>query len=502
MSEAGPHRSRRGSATGSSGRSACAPTARPSTRSSTDDYEEFDHDPWVEPGFTREPGGRGRSQVVIVGGGFAGMLTAIGPARAGHHRLPHRRQGRRLRRHLVLEPLPRLHVRRRVATSTSRCWRRPATARRMRYAPATEIFEHCQRIGRHFDLYPHALFQTEIDTAEWDEAAVALAGHHLPRRPAVRPVPHHRRRHPAQGQAARPSRASPTSPAGRSTPPAGTTATPAAAPPSPWTGWPTSGSASSAPAPRRSRSCRSSPGPPRRSTSSSARPRRWACGPTRRSTASGSTPRSRAGSVERMLNFTAAVTGEQPEREPGGRRLDQACCGRTPSPRPPRPRRPPSSSRPTSRSWSRCGTASTRSIDDPETAEKLKPWYGKHCKRLCFHDEYLAGVQPAQRAPRRHRRPRRAAGHRRGPGRRRHAVRARPARLRLGLRGDHRAGEPARLRPGRPRRRAAQRAVGRRRPHAARRAHQRVPQPAGLPLHPGRVRPQLPPLPERARPPT
>ena len=38
-----------------------------------------------------------------------------------------------------------------------------------RYAPATEIFEHSQRIGRHFDLYPHALFQTEIETAVWDE---------------------------------------------------------------------------------------------------------------------------------------------------------------------------------------------------------------------------------------------------------------------------------------------------------------------------------------------
>jgi cation diffusion facilitator CzcD-associated flavoprotein CzcO len=28
-------------------------------------------------------------------------------------------------------------------------------------------------------------------------------------------------------------------------------------------------------------------------------------------------------------------------------------------------------------------------VEDPETAEKLKPWYGKHCKRICFHDEYL-----------------------------------------------------------------------------------------------------------------
>jgi cation diffusion facilitator CzcD-associated flavoprotein CzcO len=28
-------------------------------------------------------------------------------------------------------------------------------------------------------------------------------------------------------------------------------------------------------------------------------------------------------------------------------------------------------------------------IEDPELAERLKPWYGKHCKRICFHDEYL-----------------------------------------------------------------------------------------------------------------
>ncbi len=28
-------------------------------------------------------------------------------------------------------------------------------------------------------------------------------------------------------------------------------------------------------------------------------------------------------------------------------------------------------------------------IEDPETAEKLKPWYRQFCKRPCFHDEYL-----------------------------------------------------------------------------------------------------------------
>ena len=28
-------------------------------------------------------------------------------------------------------------------------------------------------------------------------------------------------------------------------------------------------------------------------------------------------------------------------------------------------------------------------VEDPATAEKLKPWYRQFCKRPCFHDEYL-----------------------------------------------------------------------------------------------------------------
>ena len=28
-------------------------------------------------------------------------------------------------------------------------------------------------------------------------------------------------------------------------------------------------------------------------------------------------------------------------------------------------------------------------VKDPDTAERLKPYWGKHCKRVCFHDEYL-----------------------------------------------------------------------------------------------------------------
>lgn len=39
----------------------------------------------------------------------------------------------------------------------------------MRYAPATEIAGHCQAIAKHFGLYDLALFQTTVTSASWDE---------------------------------------------------------------------------------------------------------------------------------------------------------------------------------------------------------------------------------------------------------------------------------------------------------------------------------------------
>jgi cation diffusion facilitator CzcD-associated flavoprotein CzcO len=38
-----------------------------------------------------------------------------------------------------------------------------------KYAHAPEILAHCQRIGRHFKLYDHALFHTEVTELRWDE---------------------------------------------------------------------------------------------------------------------------------------------------------------------------------------------------------------------------------------------------------------------------------------------------------------------------------------------
>jgi cation diffusion facilitator CzcD-associated flavoprotein CzcO len=39
----------------------------------------------------------------------------------------------------------------------------------MKYAPAPEIFAYAKLLGRHFDLYRRAVFQTEVTDAVWDE---------------------------------------------------------------------------------------------------------------------------------------------------------------------------------------------------------------------------------------------------------------------------------------------------------------------------------------------
>ena len=40
-----------------------------------------------------------------------------------------------------------------------------------KYATGAEIFEHCQRIGRHYDLYRDTCFQTRVTELRWDDEA-------------------------------------------------------------------------------------------------------------------------------------------------------------------------------------------------------------------------------------------------------------------------------------------------------------------------------------------
>ena len=132
-------------------------------------FAHFDADPYVEPGFTRDPRVE-EVDVVIVGAGFGGMLAAanlrtIGDAtfriidKAGDfggtwywNRYP----GCMCDVESYVY-MPLLEETGYMPTE--------------KYASAPEIFEYCRLVGRHFDLYPSALFQTEIRTAEWDDDA-------------------------------------------------------------------------------------------------------------------------------------------------------------------------------------------------------------------------------------------------------------------------------------------------------------------------------------------
>ncbi|MBM9469042.1 flavin-containing monooxygenase [Nakamurella leprariae] len=40
-----------------------------------------------------------------------------------------------------------------------------------KYAHQPEIYEHCRRVARHFDLYRDAVFQTQVEEAHWDDAS-------------------------------------------------------------------------------------------------------------------------------------------------------------------------------------------------------------------------------------------------------------------------------------------------------------------------------------------
>ena len=217
-----------------------------------------------------------------------------------------------------------------------------------RYASASEIFAHCQRIGSTSGCTTARSSRPRSTSLVWDDDAcrwdlVTTRGDKLRTRFFVAAgglmhkakLPGHRRHRDASG-------------ARRSTRPAGTTPTPAAARPSPWTASPTRSSASSAPAPPPCRPCPSWPRRPRRSTSSSARRPRWACAASARPTRSGSPRSSPAG--------RRSASGTSPRSSPAASptatwwpTAGARSCARTPSARPPTRRTPPSSRRSTSR---------------------------------------------------------------------------------------------------------------------------------------------------------
>jgi cyclohexanone monooxygenase len=132
-------------------------------------FRHFVDDPYVEPGFTREPL-TDEVEVVVIGGGFGGLLAAARLREAGVEDLRliekagdfggtwywNRYPGAQcdVESYVYMPLLEELGV---VPSE--------------KYARAPEILEHARNIGRHYDLYRRACFQTEVTELRWDETA-------------------------------------------------------------------------------------------------------------------------------------------------------------------------------------------------------------------------------------------------------------------------------------------------------------------------------------------
>jgi cation diffusion facilitator CzcD-associated flavoprotein CzcO len=348
--------------------------------------EELDRDPFVEPGFTRDPVVE-ETTVVIVGGGFAGMLTAIDLRRhgIGDIRIVEKAGDFGGTWYWNRYPgcmcdvesyvyLPLLEETGFMPTE--------------RYAGATEIFEYSKLLARTFDLYRHALFQTDVTGAEWDAGArrwqvttsrgdklsarfFVLAGGilHKAKLPGIAGIDDF------EGHAFHTSRwdysytgGSPTEPMDRLA--------------DKRVGIIGTGATAVQVVPQIARVAKEVYVFQRTPAAVGVRNQQPTDVEWFRSLPPG-------WQEDRIVNFTMAVTGAQPEVDLVGDGWTEAMWVDT---------QKAAESEEDAEALERIDFEVMEGIrrrveevvEDPETAEKLKPFWGKHCKRVCFHDDYLA----------------------------------------------------------------------------------------------------------------
>jgi cation diffusion facilitator CzcD-associated flavoprotein CzcO len=349
------------------------------------DYAEFDRDPYVEPGFTRDPIVE-ETTAVIVGGGFAGMLTAVNLRARGVHDFRLVEKGGDFGGTWYWNRYPGCMCDVESYTYLP-LLEETGYMPTEKYASASEIFAYCQLIGRQFDLYRHALFQTEISAAEWQEdtdrwrvttsrgdelsakflvtAGGVLSKAKLPGIPGIGDF---------TGRAFHTSRwdysytgGGPQEPMeglrGKRVGIVGTGATAVQV------------------VPRLAQTAKDVYVFQRTPSAVGVRNN----GPTDVEWFKSLKP---GWHDERVRNFTQAVTGKKPVQDLVGDGWTDVMWEDTRS-------KTTSTDEAAALEESDFETMEMlrrrveEIVEDPETAEKLKPWYGKHCKRVCFHDDYL-----------------------------------------------------------------------------------------------------------------
>jgi cation diffusion facilitator CzcD-associated flavoprotein CzcO len=346
---------------------------------------KLDQDPFVEPGFTRDAIIE-ETTAVIVGGGFGGMLTAIDLTKRGiqDFRIVEKAGDFGGTWYWNRYPgcmcdvesytyLPLLEETGYMPTE--------------RYASATEIFEYTQLMGRTFDLYPHSLFQTEVTDAVWNDETrrwlvttsrgdqlstrfLVLAGGilHKPKLPGIQGI------EGFAGKAFHTSRWDYTFTGGSATTPMDKLADKRV-------GIIGTGATAVQAVPQLAKYAKELFVFQRTPSAVGERGQR----PTDAEWFKNQKP---GWQEERILNFTHCVTGVQPE-------VDLVQDGWTEVMWENTQKFPESEDEAAALERSDFMTMEKirRRVDtiveDAETADKLKAYWGKNCKRVCFHDDYL-----------------------------------------------------------------------------------------------------------------
>ncbi|MEU2271957.1 NAD(P)/FAD-dependent oxidoreductase [Streptomyces olindensis] len=137
-------------------------------RRTTGEFGHFDDDPYAEPGFSREPL-HDHVDVVVVGGGFGGLLTGARLRQAGGLRsIRIIEKGADFGGTWYWNRYPGIHC-----DIESYVYlpllEELGYVPKWKYAPGEEIREHARAIARHFDLYREACFRTQVRELRWDE---------------------------------------------------------------------------------------------------------------------------------------------------------------------------------------------------------------------------------------------------------------------------------------------------------------------------------------------
>lgn len=346
---------------------------------------QLDRDPWADPDFTRDALTE-EVDVVVLGGGFAGMLAAIDLTRRGitDFRIIEKAGDFGGTWYWNRYPGCMCDV---DATIYLPLLEETGYMPTEKYASASEIFAYCQTLGRHFGLYDHALFQTEIDSLTWDDAdhrwdVVTKRGDHIRTQFFIAAGGlMHKAKLPGidgierfSGKAFHTTRWDYDYTGGSPTEPMDHLADKVV-------GIIGTGATSVQVVPQLARTAKEVYVFQRTPSAVGVRGQAPIDPEWFRSQAPG-------WQAERTRNFTDIVTGNPQPKDlvhDGWTAALAVDTQRIPATDEERAELEAIDFEVMEGFRRRVDEV----IDDPATAEKLKPWYGKHCKRLCFHDEYL-----------------------------------------------------------------------------------------------------------------